>query len=342
MSTGTKYAIGLTVLIVMLFALNLFVGSVQIPADEIWRILMGGEPQKASWGFIVLQSRLPQAITALLCGSALAVSGLMLQTAFKNPLAGPSILGINSGASLGVALVMLAFGGSVTAGTLTLSGFMAVLIAAFIGSMVVMGLILFFSTIVRSNVMLLIIGIMIGYITSSAISLLNFFATEQGVQSYMVWGLGNFGGVSMKQMPSFALVTLLGLLGSVLLIKPLNALLLGERYAENLGINIQRVRTWLLVITGLLTAITTAFCGPIAFIGLAVPHMARLILGTENHRSLLPVTILMGGVVALLCNLICVLPGENGIIPLNAVTPIVGAPVIIYVIISQRNGKQMN
>ena len=174
-------------LIAVLFALNLFVGSVQIPANEIWHILMGGEPQKASWGFIVLQSRLPQAITALLCGGALAVSGLMLQTAFKNPLAGPSILGINSGASLGVAFVMLAFGGSVTAGTLTLSGFMAVLVAAFIGAMTVMGLILLFSTMVRSNVMLLIIGIMIGYIASSAISLLNFFATEQGVQSYMVW-----------------------------------------------------------------------------------------------------------------------------------------------------------
>lgn len=342
MSTGAKYGIGLTVLIAVLFALNLFVGSVQIPANEIWHILMGGEPQKASWGFIVLQSRLPQAITALLCGGALAVSGLMLQTAFKNPLAGPSILGINSGASLGVAFVMLAFGGSVTAGTLTLSGFMAVLVAGFIGAMAVMGLILLFSTMVRSNVMLLIIGIMIGYIASSAISLLNFFATEQGVQSYMVWGLGNFGGVSMKQMPGFAAVTLLGLLGSVLLIKPLNALLLGERYAENLGIHIQRVRTWLLIITGLLSAITTAFCGPIAFIGLAVPHMARLILGTENLRSLLPVTILTGGVVALLCNLICVLPGENGIIPLNAVTPIVGAPIIIYVIISQRSGKQMN
>ncbi|MBQ9498803.1 MAG: iron ABC transporter permease, partial [Bacteroidaceae bacterium] len=249
MSTGAKYGIGLTVLIAVLFALNLFVGSVQIPANEIWHILMGGEPQKASWGFIVLQSRLPQAITALLCGGALAVSGLMLQTAFKNPLAGPSILGINSGASLGVAFVMLAFGGSVTAGTLTLSGFMAVLVAAFIGAMTVMGLILLFSTMVRSNVMLLIIGIMIGYIASSAISLLNFFATEQGVQSYMVWGLGNFGGVSMKQMPGFAAVTLLGLLGSVLLIKPLNALLLGERYAENLGIHIQRVRTWLLIIT---------------------------------------------------------------------------------------------
>lgn len=342
MNKGTKYAIGLTLLTAILFVLNLFIGSVHIPAGEILRILAGEEPAKAGWGFIILQSRVPQAVTALLCGGALAVSGLMLQTAFRNPLAGPSILGINSGAGLGVAFVLLAFGGSVTAGTLAFSGFMAVLMAAFVGSMAVMGLILLFSTVVRSNLMLLIIGIMIGYITSSAVSLLNFFATEQGVQSYMVWGLGNFGGVSMKQMPLFASTVILGLIGSVLLIKPLNALLLGERYAENLGINIRRVRLWLLVVTGLLTAITTAFCGPVSFIGLAVPHMARLLLTTENHRSLLPVTILFGGAIALLCNLICVLPGENGIIPLNAVTPVVGAPVIIYVIVTQRTGKQMD
>lgn len=342
MNKGTKYAIGLTLLTAILFVLNLFIGSVHIPAREILRILAGEEPAKAGWGFIILQSRVPQAVTALLCGGALAVSGLMLQTAFRNPLAGPSILGINSGAGLGVAFVLLAFGGSVTAGSLAFSGFMAVLMAAFVGSMAVMGLILLFSTVVRSNLMLLIIGIMIGYITSSAVSLLNFFATEQGVQSYMVWGLGNFGGVSMKQMPLFASTVILGLIGSVLLIKPLNALLLGERYAENLGINIRRVRLWLLVVTGLLTAITTAFCGPVSFIGLAVPHMARLLLTTENHRSLLPVTILFGGAIALLCNLICVLPGENGIIPLNAVTPVVGAPVIIYVIVTQRTGKQMD
>lgn len=155
-------------------------------------------------------------------------------------------------------------------------------------------------------------------------------------------GLGNFGGVSLQQMPAFALVTIVGLFGSLLLIKPLNALLLGERYAENLGVNIRRVRNWLLIITGLLTAVTTAFCGPVAFIGLAVPHVARMILGTANHNSLLPVTILSGGAVALLCNLICVLPGEAGIIPLNAVTPIIGAPVIIYVILSQRKPQQFN
>jgi len=320
----------------MLFMANLLVGSVSIPASDVLRILMGEEAGKASWRFIIWQSRLPQALTALLCGASLAVCGLMLQTALKNPLAGPSILGIDAGASLGVALVLLAFGGSITTTAFSVSGFVSIMLGAFIGAMAIMALILFLSTMIRSSVMLLITGIMVGYIASSAISLLNFFATEEGVQSYLIWGLGNFGGVSMQQMPLFAIVVLIGLFLSVLLIKPLNALLLGERYAENLGVNTWRVRNYLLVITGLLTAITTAFCGPIAFIGLAVPHVARLILGTENHNSLLPVTILTGSAVALLCNLICVLPGENGIIPLNAVTPIIGAPVIIYVILNTK------
>ena len=337
MNKGQRYGIGLTVVIVLLFVANLLEGSVSIPVGDVFRILLGDEPEKASWCFIIWQSRLPQALTALLCGASLAVCGLMLQTALKNPLAGPSILGIDAGASLGVALVMLAFGGSITTASFTISGFLSVLVGAFMGAMAIMALILFLSTMIRSSVMLLIAGIMVGYLASSTISLLNFFATEEGVQSYLIWGLGNFGGVSMRQMPLFALVVLIGLFLSVLLIKPLNALLLGERYAENLGVNTWRVRNYLLVITGLLTAITTAFCGPIAFIGLAVPHMARLLLGTENHHSLMPVTILMGSVVALLCNLICVLPGENGIIPLNAVTPIIGAPVIIYVIMKSFN-----
>lgn len=338
---GWKYGVALAGLAVLLLLVNLLVGSVRIPPAEVLYMLAGGETSRDSWHFILWESRLPQALTALLCGSGLAVCGLLLQTAFKNPLAGPDILGINSGASLGVALVMLLLGGNVSAGAFSLSGFLSVLAGAFVGAMAVMALVLFFSTIIKSSVMLLITGIMIGYMASSAISLLNFFATAEGVQSYLVWGMGNFGGVSMQQMPGFAAVVLLGLAGALLLIKPLNALLLGERYAENLGVNIRRVRNWLLLVTGLLSAITTAFCGPVAFIGLAVPHVARMVLGTANHRSLLPVTILCGGVVALLCNLLCVLPGEWGIIPLNAVTPIVGAPVIIYVIVRQRKGQQM-
>ena len=339
---GTKYGLVLTLLILVLVAGNLFFGSVSIPAEAIVRILTGGEVEKESWSFVVWEARVPQALTALLCGAALAGSGLMLQTAFNNPLAGPSILGINSGASLGVAMVMLLGGGSLATAGITLSGFFSIVVGAFIGSMVVMGLILFFSTLIKSNVMLLITGIMIGYITSSAISLLNFFAKAEGVHSYMIWGMGNFSGVSMEQMPYFATFTLAGLILAILLIKPLNALLLGNRYAENLGVNIKRTRNLLLIATGILTAVTTAFCGPVSFIGLAVPHMARLLLGTSNHNSLLPVTLLTGSAVALLCNLICILPGESGIIPLNAVTPVLGAPVIIYVIINQRRIQYFN
>ena len=333
---GFVYCGCLGLLIVVLFALNLVMGSVSIPVADVFSILAGDKTLKPSWQFIVLESRLPQAITAMLCGGALAVSGLMLQTAFRNPLAGPSIFGINSGAGLGVALVMLLLGGGLSVGSLQIGGFAAILIAAFIGAMAVMALIFFFSTLVRNNVMLLIVGIMIGYISNSAISLLNFFATDEGVKSYMVWGMGSFGGVSMANMPVFAGVTLIGLFGALLLIKPLNALLLGDRYAENLGVNILRVRNRLLIVTGLLTAVTTAFCGPVAFIGLAVPHIARLLLTTDNHRVLLPATILCGAVVALICNLICFLPGESGVIPLNAVTPLIGAPVIIYVIARKR------
>ncbi len=320
----------------ILFVLNLAVGSVKIPIGDVVRILSGNGQENDTWLFIIIDSRLPQAITATLAGSALAVSGLLLQSAFRNPLAGPDIFGINSGAGLAVAIVMLLMGGTVTAGSYSISGFLAVLSGAFIGAMAVTGIIFFFSTLVHSSVMLLIIGIMIGYLSSSAISLLNFFASDQGVKSYMVWGMGNFGNVSLQDLPVFVTVTLAGLLFSILLIKPLNAILLGEQYAENLGISTRKVRNWLLIVTGILTAVTTAFCGPIAFIGLATPHIARLILTTANHRQLLPATLLTGSIIALFCNMICCLPGDNGIIPLNAVTPLIGAPVIIYVIAKKR------
>ena len=329
--------VALVVLLVLLFMLNLLKGSIDIPAADVWSILTGsGAGVKPSWQYIVIEGRLPQALTAAFSGASLAVSGLMLQTAFRNPLAGPSIFGITSGAGLGVALVMLLLGGSLSVGSVGVSGFVALLAAAFTGALAVMALIFFFSTLVRNNVMLLIVGIMIGYIADSAVSLLNFFATDEGVKSYMVWGMGSFSGVSLRYVPVFALLSVLGLLLALLLVKPLNALMLGDRYAENLGVNIRFVRNALLLVTGLLTAVTTAFCGPVAFIGLAVPHIARLLLLTDNHRYLLPGTMLSGAVVALLCNIICVLPGETGVIPLNAVTPIIGAPVIIYVIMRSR------
>lgn len=332
----------LILLILILLAANLLVGSVDIPPSAVWQILIGEDVANSAWSFIVWQSRVPQAVTALLCGMALSTAGLLLQTTFQNPLADPSILGISSGASLGVAIVMLTgLSGFTTAG-LNIGGFACVVGAAFVGALAVMALILLFATWVRNAVMLLIIGIMIGYVASSAISLLNFFSTAEGVQSYVLWGMGSFSGVSLQQLPWFAAAILLSLALCLCLVKPLNALLLGVRYAENLGVNIRRTRHLLLLTTGLLTALTTAFCGPVSFIGLAVPHITRLVWGTSHHNVLLPLTLLTGGAVALLCNLLSQLPGEWGVIPLNAVTPLVGAPVIIYVIVNQRRIQYFN
>ena len=308
----------------------------RIPLADVCDILFDKFDGKESWKYIVMENRLPQALTAMLCGASLAVCGLMLQTAFRNPLAGPDVFGISSGAGLGVAIVMLFLGGSVSTTLFTVSGFLAILTSAFIGAIVVTMIILFLSTMVRNSVLLLIVGLMVGYVSSSAVALLNFFASEEGVKSYMVWGMGNFGGVSMDHMLLFALLCLVGIIASIFLIKPLNIMLLGTQYAESLGINIRQIRNLLLVTVGLLTAVTTAFCGPISFIGLAIPHISRLLFRTDNHQILLPGTVLTGAVIALFCNLVCYLPGELGIIPLNAVTPLIGAPVIIYVIIKRR------
>ncbi|WP_456103464.1 iron chelate uptake ABC transporter family permease subunit [Prevotella sp.] len=323
----------LAVSVILLFALNLFIGSVQIPFTDILTILFGHFEGKESWQFIVLENRLPQSLTALLCGASLSVCGLMLQTAFRNPLAGPDVFGISSGAGLGVAIVMLFLGGTLSTSLFTISGFIAIITAAFVGAISVTALILFISSMVRNSILLLIVGIMIGYLASSAVSLLNFFASEEGVKSYLVWGMGNFGGVSLSHIPIFSLLCVIGIVCSFLMIKPLNILLLGPQYAESLGVRIRQVRNTLLVIVGLLTAVTTAFCGPISFIGLAIPHITRLIFRTENHYVVLPGAVMVGAAIALLCNLLCYLPGEVGVLPLNAVTPLIGAPVIIYVII---------
>lgn len=326
----------LSALTVLLFLANLAYGSIDIPMGDVIGILTGGEAEKPVWRFIVMESRLPQAITALLSGMALAVSGLMLQTAFRNPLADPSIFGISSGAGMGAALVILLFGGSLTAGALSFSGFAAVFAGAFLGAAAVTAVVFMFSLVVRSDVMLLIIGIMIGYLSSAAISILNYFATEEGVKSYVVWGMGNFGGVPLRLLPYYSAVCIIGLAAALLLIKPLNIIQLGQSYAENLGINTARTRNCLLIITGLLTAVVTSFCGPISFIGLAVPHIAKMICRTSDHRIQMPLTMIAGAFIALLCNLCCSLPASGSLLPLNAITPLIGAPVVIYVILKRR------
>lgn len=324
----------LSILTVLLLVANVFFGAIHIPAEEVAGILMGRIDMDDPLGYIVIGSRIPQALTAFLAGAALAVTGLLLQTAFRNPLAGPSILGISSGASLGVALVMLFFGGTISLGTLSVGGYTAVIAGALAGSLAVMALLIAFSARVKSELMLLIIGIMTGYLTSSLVTLLSSLSPAEGVRGYVMWGMGNFSGVSLVQLPWFALITVPGLLCSVLLAKPLNILLLGDNYARNLGVRVGEVKNMLLLVTGILTAVITAYCGPVAFIGLAIPHVARMIWRTDNHWVLIPGTMLCGAMVALGCNLLSVLP-EGNIIPINALTPLVGVPVIIYVIVKR-------
>ncbi len=320
--------------VLFLMVASLFIGAVNIPPSQVVDVLMGRSNNDAV-NFIILGSRFPQAVTALLAGAALAVSGLMMQTMFRNPLAGPSILGISSGANLGVALVMLLMGSTVTIGSLAFSGYVSIIIGAFAGSVLIMGLLILLSSILRNDLMLIITGVLIGYLTSSIITLLNYSASAHGVQGYIMWGMGSFNSVSANQLPVFAVIVVIGLALSLMLVKPLNALLLGDDYARSLGIPIKSVRNLLLLATGILTAVTTAFCGPVAFIGLAVPHIARMIWHTDNHRVLMPATMLIGSAVALLCCIISVLPSA-GIAPINAVTPLIGVPVILYVVIRRR------
>lgn len=320
-------------ILVILFLAGLVCGAVRIPVRDVLEILAGTFDGKDTWQSIILQSRLPQTVTATLAGACLAVSGLMLQTLFRNPLAGPSILGISDGANLGVALVMIYLG---------TGSYFSIVTAAFVGASMILALVIWFSGKVKNNVMLLIIGMMVGYLASSAISILNYRAAADKVHQYVMWGMGDFGSVTLERLPCFIAVASAGLILSVLLVKPLNALLLGETYAANLGVTIRRARMLILFCTGILTAAVTAFCGPISFIGLAVPHIARLMTGSSNHSLLVPVTILSGACIALLCNLLTILPGGSQVLPLNAITPVVCAPVIIFVIMNRNNIHYFN
>lgn len=348
-----------------LLVLNVFIGSVDIPFGAVVDILSGEPIEKETWTYIILQSRLPQAVTALLTGAALSVAGLMLQTLFSNPLASPGIMGINTGASLGVAVVMLVLGGSIgglkgaegmisalasslglinaeLSTGLVIGGYAAIVLAALIGALLVIGIIILFSYIIKSNVMLLIVGLMLSYIGSSVISLLNYFSSAESVYSYTIWSLGDFAGVSLNSLPAFSILILLGLFIAIMLIKPMNALLLGDNYAKNLGVNVKRLRFFMFISTGILVAVSTAFCGPISFIGLAVPHLARLSLSSSNHNILMFSSMVLGSIVALGCNILSSLPTSGGLIPINAITPIIGAPIIIYVIINQKRIQYFN
>ena len=317
---------------VMLFVLNLVVGSVTIPLKDFWNALFGQGDD--TYRTIILEYRLPQAITALFAGIGLSVSGLLMQTLFRNPLADPSILGISSGASLGVAIVVLLTGHLSGMAVSAMPGWstIGVTIAAFAGAFLVLLLILALSSRLKSMVSLILVGIMIAYIAGSVTDVLKFFSQKEDVHTFIIWGFGSFSNVGKAQLLYLAVTITIGAILAFLLSKSLNLLLLGDRYAENLGLNLHRASLLTILVSGFLMAVITAFCGPIAFIGLAVPHLARFTYHTSNHFVLIPATAVIGMDLALLCNLIARLPGFDGNLPINSVTALIGAPIVIYVI----------
>ncbi|WP_373260287.1 iron chelate uptake ABC transporter family permease subunit [Phocaeicola vulgatus] len=327
--------------IFLFFFLNLVLGSVSIPLRAVWNILWGTGNESVIWQNIIWKSRVPQALTALVAGAGLSVSGLQMQTVFRNPLAGPSVLGISSGASMGVAFVVLLSGslGGVALSKLGFMGEIALTIAAIAGSLSIMALIVFVSQKVRGNVTLLIIGVMIGYIANAVIGVLKFFSVEEDIRAYVIWGLGSFARVSGDQMTLFICIMVVLLPLSFLLVKTLNLLLLGDAYARNLGLNIKRARLLVITCSGVLVAIVTAYCGPIIFLGLAVPHLCRGMFRTSDHRILMPASLLAGASLALVCNLIARVPGFEGALPVNSVTALVGAPVVMSVLFNKRRNE---
>jgi iron complex transport system permease protein len=326
------------VAIAVMVIVNLLIGSVRIPASDIVRILMGDASESEMWQNIIWKARLPQVLTAIVAGAGLAVSGLQMQTVFRNPLAGPSVLGISNGSALGVALVVLLSGriGGVALSRLGYLGDAAMSVAAIVGALAILLLIVWISQKVSGNVTLLIIGVMIGYLANAIIGVLKFLSAEEDVKAFVVWGLGSFSRVSGDEMMLFVVLMCVLLPLACLLVKPMNMLLLGDRYAANLGLNIGRARLLVIVSSGVLVAIVTAYCGPIMFIGLAVPHLARAIFRTSDHRVLMPATALCGAVLALVCNFIARMPGFEGALPVNSVTALVGAPVIAAVLFKRR------
>lgn len=343
MSRNTRIALMLLLIvsIIIFLVLNLLLGTVKIPVGDVIDILIGAKSDNRIWTNIVIKSRLPQSLTAMMAGAGLGVSGLLMQTVFRNPLAGPSVLGISSGASLGVACVVLLSGsiGGVALSKLGVIGEVTITLSAIIGSLLIMALIAFVAQKVRGNVTLLIMGVMIGYIANAIIGVLKFFSAEEDIRAYVIWGLGSFSRVSGGQTWVFIVLMLIILPSAFFLIKTLNLLLLGDSYARNLGLNIKRARLLVIGCSGILVAVVTAYCGPIVFLGLAVPHICRGLFHTSNHATILPASLLGGASLALLCNLIARLPGFEGALPVNSVTALVGAPVVMWVLFNKRRSE---
>ena len=334
--TYTTHFTLLFVLLVILFITNISLGSVSIPIKEIFNLLSGGVASKSSWETIIISYRLPKAITAILVGSGLSISGLLMQTLFRNPLAGPFVLGISSGASLGVALLIL--GASVFGGFFLTSMFSnwALAIAASIGSFFVLSAVIIAANRVRNTMSILIIGLMFGSLTSAVISVLAFFSQAEQIQQYLFWSFGSLGNLTWEELSIFGVIYLVGILGTFSVIKPLNSFLLGENYAQSLGINIKRSRNIILLITSILTGVITAFSGPIAFVGLAVPHIAKMLFSTSNHKILLPSAALIGAIVLLICDCIAQLPTSEYTLPINAITSLFGAPIVIWLLVRKK------
>lgn len=321
----------LPALLVGLFLTNISVGSVQIPVADMLKVLTGREPANPVWADIIFDFRLTKALTCLLAGGALALGGLLMQTLFRNPLAGPDVLGLSSGASLAVAVVLMAGGGiAVFSKSFTLA------LAACAGCAGIFIIVLAIATRIRDNVSLLIIGLMIGAATSSIVSVLQFLSRAEDQQYYLVWTFGSISNLNWTEILTLTIALLIGFVLALRSIKSLNAWLLGDNYAASLGVNLKSARLTIIIATCILTGAVTAFCGPIAFVGLAVPHLTRLVIDTSNHKILIPAVVLTGGSVMLLCDILCRFPGSDFILPINAITALIGAPVVIWVIMRSK------
>ncbi|MGB1170179.1 MAG: FecCD family ABC transporter permease [Flavobacteriaceae bacterium] len=332
----TKQFITLSFGLVMVLLVSISLGSVSIPIDEIIAVLLGNESSKSSWATIILHFRLPKAITAMLVGSGLSIAGLLMQTLFKNPLAGPFVLGISSGASLGVAILIL--GAGIFGGVLSTVSFSSwgLAIASSLGAAMVLFAVLLTAHKVRNTMSILIIGLMFGTVTSAIISVFTFFSDAEKIQQFVFWGFGSLGNLSWNEILVFFTIYLIAIINSISTIKPLNSLLIGENYSKSLGVNIKKNRTIILVITSLLTGVTTAFAGPIAFIGLAVPHITKLVFKTSDHKILLPAVSILGAIILLVCDMVAQLPTSEFTLPINAVTSLIGAPVVIWLLVRKK------
>ncbi|RZJ67819.1 MAG: iron ABC transporter permease [Flavobacterium sp.] len=320
-----------------LFFLDISLGPVHIPARDVFERLTGGSASKATWDYIILNYRLPKAITAILAGMGLSISGLLMQTLFRNPLAGPYVLGLSSGSSLGVAFIVLGAGFLPSfLGGLALSSY-GIIFASCIGSFVVLLAVLAVSQRLRDTMAILIVGLMFGSFASAIVGVLTYFSTAEQLQKFTFWAMGNLGNLSWLSILILGSAVFVGLLLSILCIKPLDALLLGENYAKSLGLNYRRTQFLIIIATSLLAGSITAFAGPIAFVGLSVPHMAKLLFRTSNHRILFLATLLFGAIIMLLCDILCQFPGTEIILPINAITSIIGAPVVIWLLMRKRN-----